>query len=210
MRMMCYGCQISRSSGGGEGALVYADDLVIPVQPKTEVELQLPQRTVEAVFEWITKAELTFDPHKRKIVFLIDKLECHEIETKITVRYVGLVLDRGLGKTPHIRVNTTKVASTASKLAKIMPNIHEAPGATRRRIVTAVVELSFSTQIRPCSERGQRRKRTGIFFIEHTDSRSPESHRRRTGPSAQDRGYGPRWNHTVTSVDQQDEETLGL
>lgn len=134
----------------GVELLAYADDLAITVEAKTEVEVELrANQTLEAVSEWMTKAGLTLAPHKSESILLVGKkrakpinlvLEGHQISIKSTVRYLGVLLDRGLSGTPHIKAAMTKAATAASKLAKIMPNTHGPSGATRRLLTSAVAE----------------------------------------------------------------------
>jgi hypothetical protein len=100
------------------------------------------------VAEWMTSAGLALSIRKSEAVILTTKkgysmpkfsITGTRIEIKESIRYLGVELHRVLGYKEHVETAAAKAHTTASALARLMPNVGGSE-QRRRKLLSTVME----------------------------------------------------------------------
>lgn len=126
----------------------YADDLAIVATAKTEYALKTAvEHAVFIVNQWMISRKLELAPQKTEAVVLAGRRKLKEmtiemegvaVNTSRAIRYLGVMMDKDMRMTEHIKMITRKAEATAMTLGRLMPNIG-GPRASKRRTIGAVV-----------------------------------------------------------------------
>lgn len=125
--------------------VAYADDLAAVVVGKDEKELMDNGNDIlRKILQWIDLNELEIAPEKSEAVLLVGmrrpknvsfKLGSTTIEPQKVVKYLGVLIDKGLTFGPHVQKICEKAEKIVSALIRIMPNIGGA--GQRKKIALA-------------------------------------------------------------------------
>ncbi|KAJ8910472.1 hypothetical protein NQ315_015607 [Exocentrus adspersus] len=135
--------------------VAYADDLAIIVEEKTTDGLMRKvNKTLRNVAKWMREHSLKLAPAKTEAIAMWDmkrarniefKLEGHRITPQKEVKYLGVIIDRGLIFGPHVEYACQKAEKSASALTRLMPNIGGAHMAKRKLLAEGEVDY-YMTQ----------------------------------------------------------------
>lgn len=126
----------------------FADDIGVVAVAK-EIE-EVEAATNEAIMEikrWLESASLELADHKteavlitsrKKIEYMTIRVGEQIINSKESIKYLGVMLDNRLKFRPHIEYSSKKASQIQAALARIMPNIG-GPGYPRRLLLARVV-----------------------------------------------------------------------
>jgi hypothetical protein len=128
----------------------YADDLAVVVTVRKETLLQTRMNAcLSKVSAWLKESGLELAPEKSEAILLNGKkklkkevkiqLDGHEIALKKEVKYLGVVLDKGLTGTAHVEYVARKAEKATRALTRLMPRTRGA-GGVRRRLLATVAE----------------------------------------------------------------------
>lgn len=131
-----------------EGAKLvgYADDIALVVDKPTIGLIEIVANDcLGRINRWLrsnrltlaaTKTEAIIVTKRRSFVYPTLKVDGHNITISKTLKYLGVVLDNGLSFQEHTNIVAQKALGTASKLARIMPNIKGPRQVTRKLMAT--------------------------------------------------------------------------
>ena len=156
----------------GVSTVAYADDLVVLVKARTERELVYKANdALDAVSRWMSARQLQLASEKTEAILLIGRKKCgplsglaldgHPIEVKQQVKYLGVLLDRSLTFSPHVKCAVEKAKKAVNGLTRIMPRTRGAGETTRRllaNVATSIV-LYASPVWKKALDRSQNRER---------------------------------------------------
>lgn len=126
----------------------FADDAAVVVTASTTDTLEvLTNETIRRASMWLNANGLDMAVHKTEAVLITDKraftppeliLEEEIVPWSRSVRYLGVQIDGGLRYADHVTTIAEKAATTATALARLMPNIG-GPSECKRRLLNSVV-----------------------------------------------------------------------
>jgi len=126
----------------------FADDVaVVTAGQTTEILEAATNEALRAVSRWLDENGLTLSKNKTEAVILTTKrayekprlqIDGTPIQVKEQLRYLGVELSQILGYRKHIEKASAKAVSTASSLARLMPNIGGATQLKRKLLATVV------------------------------------------------------------------------
>ena len=141
--------RIPENDRPGVQVQAYADDLAILVTARNERVLgERANDALGAVEEWMTDNFLQVAPEKTEALFLTGRKKTGNLVLKMggeiitlgrTAKYLGVVLDKGMGWGPHLKYVAGKVGRVAAGLARIMPRVG-GPSGGARRLLASVAE----------------------------------------------------------------------
>lgn len=121
--------------------VAHADDLALLVKADTEEALERrANETLEKVHIWMTNHSLALAPERSKVIYLVGRkkyegiclqLNGQDVHFKDKVKYLGVILDKGLSGKPHIDYIAEKAGKVAHNLARLMSRIRGASEQTR-------------------------------------------------------------------------------
>ena len=130
----------------------YADDIVLVITIKNLEEVQRKlDAAMRHILSWLKGHSLQLATQKSEIVLLTRKrintivpvnIADVTIETKASVKYLGLWLDNKLSFVEHIRQACEKASRVAATLSWLMANVG-GPKPSRRRLLLSVVNSSL-------------------------------------------------------------------
>lgn len=130
----------------GVETVAYADDLALIVTAREEAVLEArANEALDRVAGWMEDHLLELAPEKTEAVLLIGRKRCrdlqlelrgHRIKPQREVKYLGVMLDRGLTGSAHVSYVTKKVAKATAGLARLMPRVDGAQEDKRRLLAT--------------------------------------------------------------------------
>lgn len=126
----------------------YADDLALLTtgSEKETIEREI-NLAMTQVNNWMTRKKLKLAPHKTEVVMLVSSRAIPEItvevagvqtKSKDSAKYLGVLFDKNMRMTAHIRKVAEKAEKTATNLGRLMPNI-SGPKNDKRKLLGAVV-----------------------------------------------------------------------
>jgi len=129
--------------------VAFSDDVAVVSTGHTTWLLETAtNEALNRVAEWMSSAGLDLSIRKSEAVILTTKrgykmpefsIVGSRIEIKESIGYLGVELHRVLGFKAHIKTAAAKANSTASALARLMPNIGGS-GQKKRKLLSTVVE----------------------------------------------------------------------
>ncbi|KAJ8910377.1 hypothetical protein NQ315_012824 [Exocentrus adspersus] len=128
----------------GVKMVAYADDLAIIVE---EQRMEKLNKTLRNVAKWMREHSLKLAPAKTEAIAMWGmkrarniefKLEGHRITPQKEVKYLGVIIDRGLIFGSHVEYACQKAEKSASALTRLMPNIGGAHMAKRKLLAEVV------------------------------------------------------------------------
>lgn len=134
---------------GGVTLIAYADDLGVIVE-KREVELleTIANHALHNITEWMQAKGMRLAPHKTEAVILIAGRKTKTIQVNVdgvrvnsreSVRYLGVHLDRNMTMGTHIRKVAEKANKALNNVSRLMPNVG-GPREGSRRILCSIVQ----------------------------------------------------------------------
>jgi exonuclease III len=133
----------------GIDMIAYADDLALIATSKERNTLeQIIKQSVNRIEEWMLANGLELAPGKTEAVILSGRRKLKtikvkvgntEITTKKSIRYLGVMIDKDLKMTEHIKKTTERVDKTIATLTRIMPS-EGGPSSEKRKILASVAE----------------------------------------------------------------------
>jgi hypothetical protein len=103
--------------------------------------------TLGMISTWLKHKDLQLAPQKTEAALLIGRkkvrkevkfeIEGVEVVPKKNIKYLGVLIDRGLTFGDHIRHIADKVAKTTTALARLMPRVG-GPSESKRRVLSSV------------------------------------------------------------------------
>ncbi|KAI5735555.1 hypothetical protein M8J77_020038 [Diaphorina citri] len=133
----------------GVELVAYADDLAVVVKARNEGEMERKANTaLERIHQWMESKGLEIAPEKTEATLLNGRKKCRpliinimgtNIPVKKEIKYLGVVLDKGLSFGPHINHVTGKADRAHSNLTRIMPTIGGV-GQRKRAVLAGVTE----------------------------------------------------------------------
>lgn len=132
----------------GVSIIGYADDLAIVATAATERILRTTvEYAIDIVSEWMEAHKLKLAPQKTEAVLLSGRkrltsmtiqAESSLIRTMKSIRYLGVIMDKDMKMTEHVKMVTTKAEAAAIALSKLLPNVG-GPRQSKRRVMSSVV-----------------------------------------------------------------------
>ena len=126
----------------------YADDLALVGTARTGEQLRKDINiAIEHIEMWMVGKGLQIEPRKIEVVLLSDRRKLKEIEIGIRrssvksqkhLTYLGIVFDKDMRMTEHVKQVTSRVNQMATQLATIMPNVG-GPRASKRRVINSIL-----------------------------------------------------------------------
>lgn len=151
--------KVANDPDAGVRSVAYADDLAFVIKGRTEEEVEeRANNALQKIDEWMRTHKLMLAPEKTEAVFLIGKkrlrrevdgipLQGHQVEPKKTVKYLGVILDKGMTYGPRIKAASAKAAAVSAQLARLMPRTRGC--GERRRKLLATVATSVALYAAP-------------------------------------------------------------
>lgn len=132
---------------GGVSLVSYADDLAVVITGKRIEHIQVRANyTLRKIQEQLTKRNLEMAPHKSEAVLLAGgrtkktikiNIGNMEINSKESIKYLGVHLHRNMKWSEHIRLTALKASKALSGVCRLMPKIG-GPRENNRRILCSV------------------------------------------------------------------------
>ena len=126
----------------------YADDLALVAVGRSGILLTHTINTeIGELREWLKGKKLTIAAEKTEVVLLSGRRKLREITvtvgdkvvtSKESLKYLGIIFDRNMTKTEHIKQTVTRVNEVAAKLGRLMPNIG-GPRSSKRRVLSGAI-----------------------------------------------------------------------
>ncbi|HKT22692.1 MAG TPA: reverse transcriptase domain-containing protein, partial [Nitrososphaerales archaeon] len=134
---------------GGVETLAYADDLAVVVTAREERSLErAANEGLARVVEWMEDNHLQLAPAKTEALYLTGRkrtegihvvMAGHPIEIRKEAKYLGVILDKGLNGSAHVKYAAGKAQRVAVNLARILPRVGGA-SELNRRLLASVAE----------------------------------------------------------------------
>lgn len=131
----------------GTEVLCYADDtIVIATGLALEAVRDRTTLATEKIISWIESAGLEVALHKTEAVLFSKqrynqkpelRIKNQTIKWKDAMKYLGVILDKGLTYGPHIRQAAEKTRKITAQLAQLMPNLG-GPRQQRKKLLMSV------------------------------------------------------------------------
>lgn len=126
----------------------FADDIAVTVAArfKDEVEL-ISNEVVWTIQKWMKSAGLELAEHKTEVVLVTSRRKRenmrvlvgeHQITSKPSLKYLGVIIDARLNFKTHIEHTAIKAANVRAALERMMPNVG-GPRQGKRKIISTVV-----------------------------------------------------------------------
>lgn len=130
----------------------FADDIAVVVTAKhvDEVEL-IANETILKVMNWLESVGLKLAEQKTEALLISSRktietakvnVGSHVIESKHSLKYLGVLIDNRLSFKPHVKYACEKARKVHSALSAMMPNIG-GPKSSRRRLLASVVKSTL-------------------------------------------------------------------
>ena len=126
----------------------YADDLAVVAVDKSGENLRHKVNTaLVAVTEWLGDRHLQLATEKTEVVLLSGRrrlrnitvrLKDTEIKSQRWLKYLGVIFDKDLRMTEHVRQVASRASEVAARLCRLMPNVG-GPGSSKRRSMGGVI-----------------------------------------------------------------------
>ncbi|XP_058064485.1 uncharacterized protein LOC131214133, partial [Anopheles bellator] len=132
------------------GTLVvgFADDMVLTVSGQSLKEVVVGvERSIEAVETWMAGVGLEVAHHKTEMILVSNlqavqvasiKIGSHVVQSREAIRYLGVMVDRGLSFGSHVDYATTKALRALRALSGIMCRT-TGLGSSKKRLLATVV-----------------------------------------------------------------------
>lgn len=133
--------------------IAYADDLALMITAKHEQALEeKSNQALETISKWMREHNLALAPEKTEAILLIGRKKCdsesmdirlddHRIEIKKEVKYLGVILDRGLTGSAHVSYVAARADKVVTSLARLMPRTWGASEGKRRLLATVAESI---------------------------------------------------------------------
>lgn len=133
----------------GEVSLIgYADDLAVVITARTAERMEeLANKTMEKITHWMVKNKLKIAPEKTEAVILVGRRTLKElsftvgknrIQTREKTRYLGVILNRNMSMTEHIKFLRDKTIEAGRQINMLMPNT-AGPRSSKRKLLVTVI-----------------------------------------------------------------------
>ena len=126
----------------------FADDIAIVVVAKLLEEIKdVCTDSIDIVKCWLKGVGLELEQQKTEIVLISSRkvkeaislnIGDNPVDSKDSVRYLGIMIDSRLSFREHLKVTGEKAAKVSAMISRIMPNIG-GPSQPRRKLLTSVV-----------------------------------------------------------------------
>lgn len=136
----------------GATVIGFADDIAIVIVAKTIQEIEVAaNEAVTAVGAWLHSVGLQLAEHKTEAVLISSRkavesvsvnVGIHTIQSKDAIKYLGVILDRRLSFSAHLKYAGAKASRSYSALARMLPNVG-GPRSSRRHLLASVVKSVF-------------------------------------------------------------------
>lgn len=136
----------------------YADDLALIAVGRSGTLLKHKINTALVdLTEWLTAKELWISPEKTEVILLSGRRKLkeigvtvgkEEIYSKKSLKYLGVIFDKDVKMTEHVRQVVTRINEVATKLGRLLLNIG-GPRSSKRRVLCGAVSsiLLYGAQI---------------------------------------------------------------
>lgn len=133
--------------------LAYADDLVLITTgfKRENIELEIRLAMIK-INNWMRSKRLQLAPQKTEVIMLVSSRAITEviievgenhIKSKDAAKYLGVVFDKNMRMTAHIKNVAEKAEKVATNLGRIMPNIKGPHNCKRKLLATVVYSTLF-------------------------------------------------------------------
>lgn len=136
----------------GATVIGFADDIAIVVVAKSLEEIvEVANEAISAMGAWLHSVGLQLAEHKTEAVLISSRKKVesvaitvgrHKIHSKEAIKYLGVILDRRLSFSAHLKYAGAKASRCYSALARMMPNIG-GPRSSRRQLLASIVKSMF-------------------------------------------------------------------
>lgn len=133
----------------GVETIAYADDLAVVARAREDDTLmEKVDDALEEIGAWMREKGLELAPEKTEAVLLVGRkrhgritfhLEGQEISPRESVKYLGVIIDKGLTFSRHFMTTVDRSTALVTSLSRIMPNEGGA-GETKRRALSMVAD----------------------------------------------------------------------
>ena len=99
---------------------------------------------VISLIEWLKEKNLRIAPEKTEFMLLDGRRNLSDIEVQVedrdvkSLKYLGVVFDKDLQMTEHVKQMTVRANDVATKLARLMPN-NSGPRFSKSRVICGAV-----------------------------------------------------------------------
>lgn len=132
----------------GVELVAYADDLAVLISALAVPDVEEAAReTIGVIEKWMKDRGLSLAPAKAEAIMLSGRRAADlpeiaigglPIALKRELKYLGVILDRNLAFTSHIRTVSERAAGAATAVGRLMPNMG-GPSMTKRTLLQLVV-----------------------------------------------------------------------
>lgn len=136
----------------GATIIGFADDIAIVIVAKSTQEIEVvANEAVSAVGAWLQSVGLQLAEHKTEAVLISSRKKVEAvtvtvgrqtIQSKEEIKYLGVILDRRLNFSAHLKYAGAKASRSYSALARMLPNVG-GPRSSRRHLLASVVKSVF-------------------------------------------------------------------
>ena len=130
----------------GVKSVAYADDLALVITARNEPAMEAKaNEALRRIGQWMGRNHLALAPEKSEAVLLIGKKRCgplniqlegYNIIQKKEAKYLGIMLDRAMTGSAHVRYVCCKASKVVADLSRLMPRTGGAGEAKRRLLAT--------------------------------------------------------------------------
>lgn len=142
----------------GVETIAYADDFALIATAKSIEQIEgLLEEAAGIALRWTREIGLMVATEKSELIVFTNRrvrniatvmVEGIEIESKKSMKYLGVHLDPKLNFIGHAKIVANKAAITARKLGKIMPNIGASKSRKRKLLATVVMsQMLYGAQV---------------------------------------------------------------
>lgn len=137
----------------GVKTIAYADDLAVLVAGKEIEDVETKANwALEDISGWMKEHGLELAPEKSEAIMLLRRnrdatpklyVDGHPIQLARSVKYLGVILEKGKKVKEHIRTSTMKASVAATNIARILPRTYGASEAQRRILATVAESIAL-------------------------------------------------------------------
>lgn len=127
--------------------VAYADDVAVLVSAHAVPDLEVAATdTIERLQIWMEERGLTLAPHKSEAVIFSGRraVDLPEIEIRghlvpltRSVKYLGVIMDRNLRFSTHVKTVAERAAAAATAVGRLMPNMG-GPSTAKRTLLQSI------------------------------------------------------------------------
>uniref|UniRef100_W8ADE4 Putative 115 kDa protein in type-1 retrotransposable element R1DM n=1 Tax=Ceratitis capitata TaxID=7213 RepID=W8ADE4_CERCA len=131
----------------GVSIVGYADDIAIVVVAKQLSDAtRRCNETIASVKAWLLAAKLELADHKTEALLMTSRKKVEAIQVRVggciiesrpTIKYLGVILDRRLSFKEHLKYASGKAGKIGAAVARLMPNIR-GPRQQRRKLLASI------------------------------------------------------------------------